>query len=363
MDNSRLQHIDVWRCFAIALVLVCHILGHSHPWYKEALPQLVSWFQPNGTVGVQIFFCISGFVICRGLVRETDTFGRISIRGFFIRRAYRILPPLMVFIAGVAVFTALGFFELRPSQFARAALFLCNIQPLGGCGWALGHTWSLAFEEQFYLIFPLLVVALGLIRKPYRLLCILACLISFFLLSLSWEGSRFLQFYLSNFIYMLAGCACALYWKELQPLLHRLPSTAWLLIVLVVVGVNGIALPTVVKTHVYPVVFPLLICIAVFGTPLHRPVVQFIFLHPVLAHFGRISYGIYLWQQLATYDYGFHSPVSGLILVPVALALAHYSYKHFELPLIKLGTKAASKTVTGHAVLSKNRANNPRQEA
>jgi peptidoglycan/LPS O-acetylase OafA/YrhL len=249
------------------------------------------------------------------------------------------LPPLAIFIAVVAALTALGLFELTSAQFSRAVLFMCNMRPLGNCGWALGHTWSLAYEEQFYLLFPLLVASLGLIDKRHRLLSILAGLVAVFLLATLSDEASFLGFYVNNFIYLVAGCACALYWDELQPILKNIPFAAWIVITLSLVGLNAIALPATIRTFVYPVVFPVLVCIAVFGTPIHRPLVQAIFLNPLLAHLGRISYGIYLWQQLATYDYGFSSPVTALILVAISIVFAHYSFKHVELPLIELGAK------------------------
>lgn len=273
MQNVRLQHIDVWRFFAIFLVIVSHIVAHSHPWYRETFPGLLWRLQPNGVVGVQIFFCISGFVICRGLVREKGASGAISMSAFFIRRAYRILPPLGVFIVAVAAMTALGIFDTTGSQFARAALFLCNLRPLGNCGWALGHTWSLAYEEQFYLFFPLLVATLGLIDHRHRLLPILAGLVAVFLLATYADSASFLGFYVNNFIYLVAGCVCALYWDELQPVLNRIPFPAWLAIAFSLVGLNAIGLPSIIRDFVYPVVFPVLVCVAVFGTPIHRPAV------------------------------------------------------------------------------------------
>ncbi|MFC5480454.1 acyltransferase family protein [Massilia suwonensis] len=342
MQNVRLQHIDVWRFFAIFLVLLSHVVAHSHPWYRDAFPGLLWRLEPNGVVGVKIFFCISGFVICRGLMREDRTNGSISMRGFFIRRAYRILPPLGAFILAVAVLTAFGLYQTTGAQFSQAALFLCNIKPLGSCGWALGHTWSLAYEEQFYLIFPLLVASLGIIRQRQRLLSILAGMVVLFLLAILADHMSFLGFYLNNFIYLMAGCACALYWDELQPRLNRLPLWAWLLAAFSLVGLNAVGLPWAVRIYVYPIVFPILVCIAVFGTPIQRPSVQAVFLHPVLAYLGRMSYGIYLWQQLATEDYGFSSPATTLFLIGLSIVLAHYSFKYFELPLIELGARKSA---------------------
>lgn len=364
MQTGRLQHVDVWRCIAIAMVLLSHIVVHSHSWYLDNIPGIVWRLKPNGAVGVQIFFCISGFVICRGLMRETRESGGISLLGFFIRRVYRILPPLALLLACTAALSAVGLIDTSSLQISQAALFMCNIEPLADCGWALGHTWSLAYEEQFYLIFPFLAVLLGLITKPHRLVWMLAGLACVLLLDTSAHGPTFSTRYAGNFIYLLAGCSFALYWETLQPVLGRLPVFAWLLVMFSIPGLNLLALPDTISNFVRPIVFPLLICIAIFGTPINNAVVHRIFTNPVLAHFGRISYGIYLWQQLATIDYGFATPLPALALVMASVVLAHFSFQYFELPMIARGAArskaAASRRLTLGDLLHDPLANDPR---
>lgn len=342
MNSHRLHHIDVWRFIAIALVIICHVVAYSHPWYREAVPGLVWRLQPNGTVGVQIFFCISGFVICRGLMREASTPAGISLRGFFIRRAYRILPPLFIYVAFVAALNALGVFTVQPAQFAQAATFLCNLAPVGHCGWELGHTWSLAYEEQFYLAFPFLVIWLSLTTRPERLLAILSALAASLVALALVNGHSLTGEYIGHFICMLSGCAMALYWGRLQSIMARISVATWLLAVLLMVGLNAVPLPLFVRQVVQPILLPALICVAVFGTPLHHPQVRRLFLNPTLSHLGRISYGAYLWQQLATGDYGFDSPFVSLFLLVGVFALAHYSYIKLEVPLMKIGARRAA---------------------
>lgn len=161
---GRIHYIDAWRFIAIALVIASHIVEFSHPWYRANVPGLAWRFQGAGTFGVQIFFCISGFVICRGTLSELEKTGSVSVKGFYVRRFFRIVPPLLFYFLGVGVLAMAGIAEVSIGQFIQSGLFLCNISAFGDCSWWLGHTWSLAYEEQFYLLFPLLVVgtALGL---------------------------------------------------------------------------------------------------------------------------------------------------------------------------------------------------------
>ncbi len=115
---------------------------------------------------MSIFFAISGFLITHLLVEEQTREGRIDLRAFYVRRVLRIVPPFFVFLALLALARHLEGAPLRLDELAVSAGFLWNyLSPRGT--WALGHSWSLAVEEQFYLLWPGLLVLLGL-RKGRR---------------------------------------------------------------------------------------------------------------------------------------------------------------------------------------------------
>lgn len=126
---------------------------------------------PGGLVGVDIFFVISGFLIT-SLVYEEALSGSFSLLGFYERRARRILPALITMIV---VVLGLGCVVMAPSLLAELAnstvatlLFVSNVYFWRSISyfstdaeyWPLLHTWSLAVEEQFYLLFPLLIILL-----------------------------------------------------------------------------------------------------------------------------------------------------------------------------------------------------------
>lgn len=349
MNRSRVQHIDVWRCIAIGLVLTSHVLVFSHPWYKTVLGGIAWRLEILGLLGVKIFFCISGYVICRGMVKEASATGSVDMPAFYRRRAYRILPPLFAYIAVVGLLTAIGVLDISPAQFARAAAFLCNISAIGPCGWALGHTWSLAYEEQFYLLFPLLFSALAFAAHRRRILFVIGMLATGCVVTCV-AGMVIVNAGLSYVRCMLSGCACALYWDKLQPMLNRLPVTIWCAAVFCIPCSAYFAPPAVVSQIVVPLLMPIAICVAVFGTPAHHPAIRKLFGRSDLAYIGRISYGIYLWQQLATANYGFTSPAPTLALLAAACVLAHYSYKYFELPLIKRGALPSARAPKGETI-------------
>ena len=142
---------------ALAVLLVAGV--HTHP-------RLV----PAGSIGVDMFFVLSGFLITTLLVEEMDSRGRVSIGRFYIRRALRLLPALFGLLAFVAAWALLvAAPDTRHNalrEIVAAASYTRNLTWWAHVpGTLLGHTWSLALEEQFYLVWPAL---LTLCLRPRR---------------------------------------------------------------------------------------------------------------------------------------------------------------------------------------------------
>ena len=143
------------RALAVALVLVFHL-------WPAALP--------GGYVGVDVFFAISGFLITSHLLREAETTGRVRLAAFWARRARRLLPAsLLVLACCAAATTALVPISLRDQflgEIRASALYVQNWHLADAAVDYLAaedppspvrHFWSLAAEEQFYAVWPLLV--------------------------------------------------------------------------------------------------------------------------------------------------------------------------------------------------------------
>lgn len=160
--SQRRRDLDGLRALAVAAILIFH-----------AAPALA----PGGFVGVDVFFVLSGFLITGVIVQEREA-GRFGFAQFYLRRARRILPAYVVVLATVAV---AAWAILLPREMATlgwslggSALFLANVVFAQGGGYfepmaeqsPLLHLWSLSVEEQFYLVWPWLI--LGLTWPPLR---------------------------------------------------------------------------------------------------------------------------------------------------------------------------------------------------
>jgi len=157
----RLGHrpgLDGLRGVAVALVIAAHACTGVFPSHR---PLAEGVLRGGGIVGVQLFFVLSGFLITRLLLEELDASGSIRLGAFYGRRVRRLLPAL---VALCVIYVAVAWIAGRPNSPAAgsaitALLYVENFArwvPIDQDGW-LGHTWSLAVEEQFYLAWPALL--------------------------------------------------------------------------------------------------------------------------------------------------------------------------------------------------------------
>ena len=346
---QRSRSIDGMRGFSVLLVIVGHLVAYrfpinnSRPLHEigfsiELIPPLVlRILSPVGEIGVQIFFVISGYLITTLLIREESLENRISIRAFYIRRAFRILPAFGTFVLAALLLRNQGLIYFHDEAFIRSALFVCNISGYK-CSWWFAHTWSLSAEEQFYLVWPVMFIVLGKKRE----LGLILLLMIFLLGAVSfWQ--------LSSFACIAIGALTATS-SRVQRILSKL-ATQWMISVSLAVlffqalipgGLFGGSL-----IHCVRAIGPILIAIVFFGTIASKGPLVPLANRPIIQNVGLISYSVYLWQQIGTAPEIWNTSVTGAtslyanypILASLFIVPAVISYFFIERPFINRGRR------------------------
>jgi len=159
-SGVRIRSLDGLRALSVALVILGH-LGGTQGFPVGSSASALSF---GAMLGVRVFLVISGYLITRGLLADEEAHGRIRLGSFYFRRIFRIFVPYYAFLAAMAAAAHFGFIKLAPGDLGYSLAYLSDhhLHAEWTHGrWTLGHTWSLAAEEQFYLLWPLLLVLLG----------------------------------------------------------------------------------------------------------------------------------------------------------------------------------------------------------
>ena len=294
-----------------------------------------------GAFGVDIFFALSGLLITTLLLREAQKEGSIRLRHFYIRRAFRILPPLLVFLA-----VAVALRRIQPGWELLSSVFLFrNYLPESLGGHASAHLWSLSIEEHFYLLWPALLAFVA-IRKGPRFVAYLAITAGLWRIADQANGftARWLGDLQPHFRTdlrldsLLWGCFAAF-------LLNDPKTREWLRQRVSGVWFGGLLSAAVACMVIYSYLaglwLAMLLPILLVLTLLHPEwlVSRFLDLSPV-RFVGRISYSLYLWQQLFLVP-GWIPGDSAMSRFPLNLAftfgLATLSYFVVEKPCISYG--------------------------
>jgi len=166
IHEKKFRGLDGLRAISIVMVIIAHIFTDSAMFL--------------GKMGVNIFFVISGFLITTLLLKEKITNDRISLKNFYIRRAFRIMPVVYLFLIVLIFLNIIYHLGITRTSFITSFLFIKN-SPFHK-EWYTVHLWTLGIEEQFYLVFPFLITVL-----PLRIYKRLLILLIFILPPCSWS--------------------------------------------------------------------------------------------------------------------------------------------------------------------------------
>ena len=336
MSINYRPEIDGLRALAVLPVLLFHIGFTS---------------LSGGFIGVDVFFVISGYLITAIILREKSQ-DDFSIGRFYERRARRILPALLVMIFACL---CVSYFWMAPSQLKEfggssisAIFFISNLFFLKHSSYfdaaseemPLLHTWSLAVEEQYYIIFPIFI----LLTWRFGFKAVFSLVIMSFLLSLGlseygWRNHNTANFFLIPFRAweILAGSICAfILFKRTEIKQQQVLPLLGLAMIVASVFVYDKQTPFPSLYTLLPVVGT---CLIVLFCSANSLVGRLLSLKPMV-FIGLISYSAYLWHQplLAFYRIRFGDDFSLLLKLGILLlsfVVAYLSWRFIETPFRK----------------------------
>lgn len=346
MSRERIGTLDGLRGIAILLVLAGHIAQNLQPLAENTRRWVMAY--ANAGAGVRLFFVLSGYLITQLLLKEQDDTGTVSLLRFYWRRALRIFPAFYAYLAILALLSCWLPVGLTAQTFTAAATFSWNYaffwitSPAEGW-WNFGHLWTLALEQQFYLLWPAALFLAGR-RRALGLAIALLVWCPFARI-----GTYFLfpdqRGYLSSMLHtaidpLMAGCAAALLlretsWRERLRCHGRfgtILAAIWLFVLSPTVGELRHGFPAAGGLTLDALAAAWIIAWAHLES---NPITQRILGRGLLPAIGMISYSLYLWQQFFLSPTG---PLSrGQIMLPLggAMLAAVASYHLVERPALR----------------------------
>lgn len=324
------------------------------------------WMGQGGFLGVDIFFVLSGFLITSLLLEEWTQTGSISFKNFYMRRALRLLPPLILLIvlcvAAVTLFPPPEGTLPAAKSILVALFYLSNWMP-GQVYQPLFHTWSLGIEEQFYILWPIVLFLFLWIRARHRsVLIFLVLAISVIAVhrGMLWHDLTGVD---RNLVYtrldartdsLLVGCIVGILISRISVLDQKWLVTSIRILAILSAAGLGFLLLTISSTagFLYYGGFTLIaVMVAIvianlFIAPWRLFTLALDF--PLLRWFGRLSYGLYLWHLpiYVLYDNLFprllFRSYTLTIVLPfifkfiLSVAIASLSFYLLEQPVLKL---------------------------
>jgi peptidoglycan/LPS O-acetylase OafA/YrhL len=311
--SGRIPSLDGLRAVSIVLVLASHAIQGTHS-------LLFHFFFLHSDLGVRVFFIISGFLITSLLLREREKTSRISLRLFYVRRTLRILPPFVLFVAVVAIFI-----RVPAGNWIYALTYTMNFDPHPP--WVLGHLWSLSVEEQFYLLWPLVMrFARPSVWTVVATVSIFAGIVT--------HALRLIDPALHYAFPLVCGpiamgCLVALHAPAIRRFVSAIPGFLFLIAVPVVLLLDTLDSGKLLANSLVT------LCVArVVFVPLPALNVA------PLIMLGKLSYSLYLFQQLFLDSMTTAPiPIAFPFNLVAALAAGAASYYALELPVQKLRSR------------------------
>jgi peptidoglycan/LPS O-acetylase OafA/YrhL len=318
--RQRIPSLDGLRAISILVVMLGHVAFACH--FQNWITDTYAHY------GVLVFFVISGYLITTLLLKEESMFGSISLSRFYLRRTFRIFPVAYLYLLAMIPFVAMAAWKW-------ASVWLYGATYIRDLPWNLSHLWSLSVEEQFYLVWPLAMVASRRHAKTFAWCAFFAAIITQYVALKNFEDRVNPYFFFPCVMDSLAaGCLLALY----RPRLPRINSMWWLLLAVAPLisraWVIQIGWPVPqLFAHISTAIFDALVAVLIVEVTKYPP--RWLN-NPVLVWIGSLSYSLYIWQM------PFLNPaykINPAIAVTLAFMAASASYYFWERPILKLSQR------------------------
>lgn len=362
-SSSRLSALDGIRGVAILMVVALHVGYILHP-PGQGLPRT---YVPGGFAGVDVFFVLSGFLITTLLLQEKRRTGELSLGKFYARRSFRLLPALALLLAAHFVYAlyeglsfrgeieALSSIAFYSSNFTQSFHLYMPSE--------LSHTWTLALEEQFYLLWPsLLILAFAVAYRRRRsapaMLATLgvALIVNDITRILVWRTEGYPAAYMLPYCHadgLIIGCMLAFMVQQGYAPTKRMQTAGWLgfagLVAFALFWVQGSS----ANSAFYGVYTLIAVAAALFisgalveGGSLNK----FLSWSPLVA-VGRVSYGLYLWHAfiltvLIQHTLGLGRWPRVAFGLALSVAATFVSWRFVEQPALRLKRRFQSEPAT-----------------
>ena len=350
---SYFPSLDGFRALSVIIVVTWHFyFTVSSTFYYDVI---------NGPMGVDIFFVISGFLITTLLLKEKANTASISLKKFYTRRVLRIFPAAYTYLFTVLAISLFFGYYIDKVNIAACFLYLADFSQLGNAHstWATGHFWSLAVEEQFYLIFPFIL------KTNFRvyistLLFILVFLPLLFIIMDKFPLINIRPiYYVTHFLIKLQGIAVGsltaiLLFKKVidienlkvSGILANFINLFLLLSIFLIHYDPNFSINSVLKNGLISILIAMLLIFNIFKP---RQNLFYKFLNTrIMKYIGVLSYSIYIWHILITDSY--YKPLPAIFYkMPYSYVgifiLAFLSYNFVEKPFLRLKKKFSTAPV------------------
>ena len=330
--------LDCLRFFAFLAVFVHHTMPRQIDFYiAHHLPTALSNVAYAGSFGVDLFFCLSAFLITELLLREKEEVGYLNVKAFYIRRILRIWPLYFAF-----VLFSFGLTFVDPGQHFSASQLTMFLLLAGN--WAsafavitsvVAPLWSVSIEEQFYLLWPLVVRKAT--RKPMLIICLAMIGLAF-----AWRAFVQMRGFSHDFAWNATfGHLDSIGYGILLSLVgFRKQTPPWVRIGLLLAGLSAWFLAGGIHSR-----DDVMMALAALGSvAILRAVIGIKLDYPVLVRLGVVSYGLYVYHELflnyfneilpSTHRWGF--VLWWILAISCTTVTALASYRWLESPFLRL---------------------------